>query len=65
MDNNKQLCLNLKQSQTIYDRNVQAMTEVFPSITNVECIQAYNYVLRHSELKENMINTASKNLYSN
>jgi len=47
INNNKQLCLILKQSQTVYDRNVQAMTEVFQFITNVECIQAYKYVLRH------------------
>jgi len=39
---------------------VKAMTEEFPSITNLEYIQAYKYILRHSEMKENMINTASK-----
>jgi len=50
--NNKQSRLNIKHSQTVYDRNVQAMTEAAPSITNLHYIQVYKYILRHSETEK-------------
>ena len=44
----KESRLNVKHSQTVYDRNVHAVTEMIPPIKNLEYIQVYKYILTHS-----------------
>jgi hypothetical protein len=44
---------------------VKEIPEMFPSITNLQYIQLYKYILRHSELKENIVKTTRIYRYPN